>query len=394
MDDFDKSDIENEDLNEIIMNCEKTHTQIAKTSLHILKDKYVCALPSRKSKWYYFNDVLGIWQEDKYSIKLKQDLNTTVKYEFMKVRENLILSGNFSDDNVKKIRMLEKIELSLESNNFKNCVISELQCYCLDTNFLQKLDSKLNLIAFTNGVFDLDKKVFRKLEREDYLSMSVGYDYKEDVNIDVYNIVKSYWEQLHPNEIQRDYCVKMFAKQLYGNIGENKFYIHTGRQESIINAKTVFFEILKSSLGDYVDEVDIKFLTSKKYNYPEPLPGLNLLKNKRILFCKEQNVKQKLNCKTLRSITKGLSFDMIYNRENKYYYIMPQFKMHMIANDETSCKEIDERVRIRTKTIDYTSNCVDETTVELFRNNNVYKLEFLRYLLDNFDAKFKYDSRL
>jgi phage/plasmid-associated DNA primase len=56
----------------------------------------------------------------------------------------------------------------------------------MDLDFMRRLDSKPNLLAFTNGVYDLDAGLFRAASPEDWLSTSVGYDYcaKEDPDAD------------------------------------------------------------------------------------------------------------------------------------------------------------------------------------------------------------------
>mmetsp|Transcript_15054 Transcript_15054/g.26156 ORF Transcript_15054/g.26156 Transcript_15054/m.26156 type:complete len:114 (-) Transcript_15054:473-814(-) len=75
--------------------------------------------------------------------------------------------------------------------------------YFFDTTFLAKLDSDPNLIAFTNGVWDLKKGLFRSACPDDNLSISTGYDYLEQVNQDDKSRVQQYWKSLHPEPEER-----------------------------------------------------------------------------------------------------------------------------------------------------------------------------------------------
>ena len=50
----------------------------------------------------------------------------------------------------------------------------------LTADFTKKLDSDNNLIGFNNGVYDLFNFEFRSGKPEDYITMTVSYDYQEN----------------------------------------------------------------------------------------------------------------------------------------------------------------------------------------------------------------------
>ena len=52
-------------------------------------------------------------------------------------------------------------------------------------DFIKKLDRKMNLVCFRNGVWDINNKVLRTGLKEDYISLSIDADYNgESNNID------------------------------------------------------------------------------------------------------------------------------------------------------------------------------------------------------------------
>ena len=62
--------------------------------------------------------------------------------------------------------------------------------FFLNHDFIRKLDSKQNLIAFNSGVSELDNKIFRSALPEDYLSLSVGYNDSPQKDHDLYKKVE------------------------------------------------------------------------------------------------------------------------------------------------------------------------------------------------------------
>ena len=52
----------------------------------------------------------------------------------------------------------------------------------LDRNLYKELNSNLNLVGFTNGVYDLDQMAFRKATIEDKISFTTGYAYSENID--------------------------------------------------------------------------------------------------------------------------------------------------------------------------------------------------------------------
>ena len=98
-------------------------------------------------------------------------------------------------------------------------------------------------------MWDLKAAAFRPGRPEDRVSLSTGYDYVQGEDADAAAQVAAYWATMHPDAGQRDYVMRMFARQLFGDHGKELFHIHAGFRASASNGKSRFFEILDASLG-------------------------------------------------------------------------------------------------------------------------------------------------
>ena len=68
----------------------------------------------------------------------------------------------------------------------------------MNNDFLEKLDSKTNLLGFTNGVFDLDANEFRPGKPDDYITLSTKYDYHADVDPEIREEIMRFYERASP----------------------------------------------------------------------------------------------------------------------------------------------------------------------------------------------------
>ena len=50
----------------------------------------------------------------------------------------------------------------IESNSFKMSCVAEAKMESINKTLYNELDPNINLIGFTNGVYDLEQNVFRK----------------------------------------------------------------------------------------------------------------------------------------------------------------------------------------------------------------------------------------
>ena len=289
--------------------------------------------------------------------------------------------------------------------HYKDSVVRALREYMYDKAFMNRLDSKPQLIAFTNGVYDLATHGFRHTAPDDYVSISVGYDFVPTRDPEAAAKVRTYLEQLHPDAAQREYVLKMLARQLYGDGGHELFHVHAGHNGSAGNGKSCFFEVLEMAMGDYVRKFPVSMLTVKaRGDAMRPVPEFQNWRGRRIMYCTEPDEDDKLHSGVLKELTGG---EMIMYRllwSNATLYFRPQYKMHVMCNNAPLIEGGDEGVNRRVRKIDYVSQFVPEDQVRedhhmykldpgfktAFKESDGLKMEFLRMLLDNYSYGFDF----
>ena len=102
-----------------------------------------------------------------------------------------------------------------------------------------KLDNNGYLIGFENGIYDLEKYEFRNGSPEDYVTMSVGYDYIEKYTKYKNNLFE-FLEDIQPNEEERDYLLKYTATGLSGFNNEEISVFFSGKTR---NGKTKYKDL-------------------------------------------------------------------------------------------------------------------------------------------------------
>jgi phage/plasmid-associated DNA primase len=395
-----------------IKNCDGSHHSIAFIIYKILKHKYVCASADGKL-WYWFDG--SLWKIDNSTLKIRYEISTHISNYFLSIMNKIAVSA--SDDsvsststNVDKIKKdcerLLKISFKLRDSSFKDNLMKEMREFFYNEDFLNKLDDNPNLIGFNNGVYCLKEGNFRFAYPEDYISYSVGYDYINDIDIDLRNIVIKYFEKLHPDEHQRKYVLLMLAKQLYGDSGNELFHIHAGHNSSASNGKTIHFQILELCFRDYILKIPVEiFVVKQRAEAGKPKPEMSLWRAKRILYCTEPSSDDRLNSGILKELTGGeiISYRMLYS--NDIHKFKPMYKIAIMCNDAPMVEGSDEGIKRRIRKIDYISKFVDADQVDetnycyqknsnfilQFKEDDTLKMEFARYILEHYDHNYKYE---
>ncbi len=399
--------------------CNGTHNAVASIAAKVLGSNLVCAT-SNGSTWYRF-DATGTtrWLQIKGVLWLRHQLSTTVANVFRQAVQHLsetlslddLTSASVSSGVVTTKRRenramarhhdqcsaLDKIALSLEDKTFKDKVVTEMCEFLYDEDFLTQLDANPNLLGFDNGVWVLDQGCYRRGLPEDRVSLSVGCDYRHDVDQEAAAYVARYWAMVHPDQEQCDYVKRMFSRQLYGDSGGNYLHIHAGFSGRAGNGKSLLFEVLNVCAVGYVHKFGIEVLTaSKRPEAGKPMPEVDRWRGRRILYCVEPNATDVINVGIMKDLTGGdrVVYRLLYSNEVQEF--SPQYKLHILCNNTPSMDTSDEGVRRRLRKIDYVSTFVadpgevdkeshrylrDTGLLVRFRTDAVLRMEFMRSLL-------------
>ena len=430
------------------------HNDVARVASRILKGRFVCACPSQKI-WYAFRD--HRWTEDAKQIHLKHELSTTVvdalqgalvqlQLQFASSNRRIFMLASDADDaatvasdaesmasasdcaltSVSRnsasrapsssrprspiddiAQTIQSIRNKLKRRNYKDDIVVELMEYMTDEKIEDKFDMNPSLIGFEDGVYDLDTKTFREGWATDYVSKSTGYPYNDGMRppADTVDIVNQYWSTLHPDFEQREYVLRMFARQLYADSGRELLHIHTGERGSAGNGKTKMFQLLQRVLGQYVHKFPISVLTSANRDEAnKPQPEFHKWRGVRILYATEPNHDEKINTGIMKDLTGGelIQYRLLYSNDVRQF--KPTGKLHVMTNDLPNLDGSDSGVKRRIRKIDYISSFVsaadaDPSQHKYAANESLFerlvydmdlKQAFVKHLLDYYDKSWSF----
>ncbi len=399
-----------------IIDCNGSHNAVASIAHKLLKCMYVCATADGRL-WYRFAE--SLWREDKGGICIRKELSSTVREQF-NLAIPRVMSALSVDDlqslrsssaaasrhpAVERRERLLSISYKLQDSHFKDNVIKEMREFFYDQEFLAKLDSNINLLAFTNGVYDFAFPRFRASVPEDYVSLSVGYPYDAQNSPSLRARVDGFLSKLHPDESQREYVMKMLARQLRGDTGQQLFHVHAGHKGSAGNGKSTFFEALEHVLGDYVTSFKVSILTARnREEASKPQPEYHNWRGRRILYCTEPKEDDMLHSGIMKDLTGGevVQYRMLFSNDIQQF--RPQYKMHIMCNGPPKVDGADEGVKRRIRKIDYRARFVDAADVDETRHkyardgkfigdlvaSDALKMAFMHTLLELYQADHEY----
>ena len=297
---------------------------MSKLLWHLYQDRYRC---TKDGIWYIFRN--HRWHGDVQCLTITMSEDLIPHYKTMKNHYSQLKSKSI-DEHTKiqyAIKRISKLIDDLNSITQKNIIINEAKIvfHEYDKDFEDKLDENASLIGFNNGVFDFNTVEFRDGKPEDYITKSVGYDYDEKKKPDE---LRKIIEQILPIEEVRKYTMKLFSICLNGNIKIQKVHFLNGNGS---NGKSLIIALLKQVLGQYMKNVPVSIITSKRTAGESASPQLYQTKGKRIIYFQEPNQNDILNIGVLKEWSGS---DVITTRDlhKSPIEFMPQFKMFIISN--------------------------------------------------------------
>jgi P4 family phage/plasmid primase-like protien len=229
--------------------------------------------------WYIFNGVY--WERDGDSVKgdsktIKKWLSTRfydLLYEQIKSQRDVIDGGEYH----KKLAYLNQ----LLNKSFKNDVLSELgQFY---GNSSVKFDTRPELFAFNNRVFDLNAGTWIQPSADMYISITCGYDWVDVGDAEILEMERWVGELFDSVE-KTEYVLKLMASCMYRHNREEKAHFLLGRGR---NGKGTLKDMMSAALGIYASKIDISYFTQPDKHCGAANPHLYNLKDSRVIWCDE-----------------------------------------------------------------------------------------------------------
>ena len=225
--------------------------------------------------WYSFEDYM--WNKDDDELSLKRKV-LELKNVFAKVK-TFYNNKKTIESSASIIKNIKSLEQKLSKPGFKDEIIKESKIFYNERGFISKLNSKKHLIPFRNGVFDLIKNEFRKSDKDDYINLHCDFEYNTNVkNEEVYKFI----DEVLPNKNVREFVLKKMSECLNGDIPNTYFMMFIG--DTGANGKSQLLNLMKLTMGDFGEKVEVTLLTRKRSNANESNTEKIKLMNKRFAF--------------------------------------------------------------------------------------------------------------
>jgi hypothetical protein len=113
-------------------------------------------------------------------------------------------------------------------------------------NFVERLDSKTNLIAFENGVYELDTSTFRASRPDDWVTRSTGYNYRPPTAEETEELNTKFLKRVFRDDDVRHDLMLSLASGADGEVLRQKFQIWTNGGA---NGKSALVKLLTENFG-------------------------------------------------------------------------------------------------------------------------------------------------
>jgi P4 family phage/plasmid primase-like protien len=313
-----------------------------------------------RNNWYFFNG--AIWKLDSDNIEMKKEIMDLSKV-FDRIKTHY--DAKQTDDATMTLsKNIKSLINKFHKPGFQDDVIKGAKIYFNDEDFLNLLNSKKHLLPFGNGVYDLLERKFRKTKKEDYVNLTVNYDYNESV---MNNEVQTFLQQILPIECVRNYVLKKMSECLNGDIPNTYFLMFIG--DTGANGKSQLLNLMKAATGDFGEKVEVTLLTRKRNNANEANSEKIKLLNKRFAFLSEPEDGEKINIGLLKELTGSEEIVARGLYQDSVSFVM-EAKLFLACNELPEIKGEDTALWRRIRVIDFPSRFVDDP-----KDTNEYKID-------------------
>ncbi|NBU33777.1 hypothetical protein EB118_01935 [bacterium] len=298
--------------------------------------------------WYYFNG--SIWKHDNETLEFRKKI---VKITNMTHTIKSYYESRRGEHNAKLVKSVKGLANKFHRPGFQDEIVKGAKMYFHDESFLKNLNRKKHLVPFTNGVFDLLERKFRKTRKDDYVLLTTEYAYDERArNPGVYEFL----EQILPNAGVRDFVLKKLSDCLNGDIPNTYFLMFIG--DSGANGKSQLLNLAKACFGELGEKVEVTLLTRKRNNANEANSEKVKLMHKRFAFLSEPEDGEKINIGLLKELTGSEEIVARGLYQEPVSFVM-EAKLFLACNELPEIKGEDTALWRRIRVVDFPSRFVD-----------------------------------
>jgi phage/plasmid-associated DNA primase len=196
---------------------------------------------------------------------------------------------------------------------------------------------------FSNGMLDVCTGELRPFVRDDYVSITTGYDYVpfEDVEDEYRELVERFYSQVLPTQEEREFFVRVVAQALFSRRRAKHFMVLMDERDGS-NGKTTLMRAVEHVFGAFHAFTERDFLYESAFANPNGASA-NLLAycNKRLAFFDEPDGEKRLDLRRIKDLVSGQG--RIRGRQLHSSDILdaPWESLIVIACNEASFPQVD-----------------------------------------------------
>ncbi|KAI8919884.1 hypothetical protein DFJ77DRAFT_437578 [Powellomyces hirtus] len=250
--------------------------------------------------------VLGkdnVWRQ--FESVRASDLNLQVADSLVQEFHQLIqdVSDDGQEKNVRALQhLLNHFQDELERESFSLSVTNNVgRMADANDNCVDLFLSKPELLAFNDGVYNLQTKEFRAILPKDYILHSTGYDFpKGPRNDTIRKELEAFFSSIYASTEVRDYRMRAQARALYGRVVEEIYMVLKGEGR---NGKGAEDYLIKKVFGGYYFSISPNNLTGTSRNVDAPNAQMFNIFGKRYISTSEPKGGEKMNTEEIKKLT-------------------------------------------------------------------------------------------
>ncbi len=350
-----------------------SHTDIAKVLYSEFGNQFICASIESKN-WFKFNG--NVWEHVESGVdlrkKISDDLPSKYTEIYSKFYKNLMeadKNGNKGEAAMweKRIKLVSALIKNLGATPFKNNIMREATDEFFDARFKEKLDLNPYIIAFKNGIYDLNQNVFRKGRPEDFLSKTLGVEYREyDLNDDEIKEVMEFLERIFPDPNLLKYFLDMASDVFVGGNHQKKVYFWLGEGD---NGKSMLQLLMEHMIGKQLSvKFDTNLITGKKPSQGQAHAELARSGGGvRWAVLEEPNRDEQINIGVMKKLSGNDSFWArdLFEKGKDTREIQPLFKLVFICNKLPNLRHSDKAAWNRIRVLPFESTFINPNDKEI-----------------------------
>ena len=281
---------------------------LAKAVKELVGDIFVSTDSQSSSAIWYFDKNKHKWSNKRGYDELMEYLSE----DFCKIFRERVqrLEQTLDNESTDKERVLARISHinkniidKLNNISFTSQLIKHISCLISDPEFINSLDTNAHLVGFKNGVYDLDRMVFRPGAPSDMISLSTNIDYMPyNSNDPMIAKFMKLLADIHPKEDNREFWLTKMANALHGRRMQQRLYFWLGIGS---NGKSTLIDLTRKSFGDLVDTPHVSLLTKPIQNNGGPNPLIVGLKGIRLVIFLEPEQHEKISSSFMKQLFGG-----------------------------------------------------------------------------------------